>query len=240
MLATGRGAWRRSYASVRTTREAELLADGAVRQLTQNVSVPRMARGLLDHVDHDPPQAARILHVPGEIVERRRSDNRPGSRDLLLIEGGDALNRVARIDPKVGVLIVLLVGPGEGDRFTGKTQLEPASLDVGEVLDDTEQRAGRRYQLLRRLRGRKTVQLPDDGLPVAIEKRCQHRLLIARHRNGQTFVRNDSRLRHPRHLSFTIDRWRPPGTGPSNDMPGPVARTPSACAILPSPAAAVP
>src|SRR5213082_2534669 len=120
MLATGPLASRRSCESVRTTPEAELLADGAVRQLTQDVGVSRMASGLLDHVDHDPAQAARILHVPGEIVERRRSDNRPGSRDLLLIEGGDALYRVAGVDAKVDIFVVFLLGPGESHVFTGE------------------------------------------------------------------------------------------------------------------------
>src|SRR5947208_14408540 len=105
MLATGPFASRRSCESVRTTREAELLADGAVRQLTQAVGVSRMASGLLAHVDHDPAQAARILHVPGEIVERRWSDNRPGSRDLLVVDGGEDHNGVRRSDRSVGVVV---------------------------------------------------------------------------------------------------------------------------------------
>src|SRR5881227_746718 len=112
MLATGPLASRRSCESVRTTREAELLADGAVRQLTQDVGVSRMASGLLDHMDHDPAQAALPLLVRREVIERCRSDDLLRSRDFLFVERRHRLDRIFWLDPKIDVRVGFVFRPG--------------------------------------------------------------------------------------------------------------------------------
>src|SRR5438128_7566844 len=157
-----------------------------------------MARGLLDHVHHDPAQAPRFhfVQVLAEILQRRHGDYlfRPG--DLLLVERADALDRVGLSKAKIDVLIRLVFGPREADRITREVHLKPPALHVRQMLDDSQQGGRRRYESSRRLLPRQALELPEDRLPVAVEESAEHRLLIAGKGNVEPAMRDNVRRDH--------------------------------------------
>src|SRR2546422_11679544 len=95
-----------------------------------------MARGLFDHVDHDPAKIERLFGCLRQLVQRRLFGDlsRPG--DLALVEGRDALNGALRLDHELRLRLPLLPWKRYG---VSLEVVEPVALDVGQVFDDAQQ-----------------------------------------------------------------------------------------------------
>src|SRR5690242_1288517 len=63
---------------------SRLLPDSAVSELAHDVGVPGVAGGFVDHVDHDPAEAARLdlAESLADILDGRAGDDLARSRDL--------------------------------------------------------------------------------------------------------------------------------------------------------------
>src|SRR3989441_1589445 len=96
-----------------------------------------------------------------------------------MVGRADAVGRVGWCDPEVDVRVGFVFGPGVVYGAAGKVDRKPPSFDIGEMLDDPQQRGGGRHLACRRLLLRQALELPQDRLPVAVEEGAEHRLLSA-------------------------------------------------------------
>src|SRR5918998_5941557 len=135
---------------------------------------------LLNQVQQYPSQpwaALTLVLAPRLRFEVRLRRDPPIALGLGAVEGDDLRRALARLDPEVGVAI--LFGPGKVDVVSGPDPLEPPPLDIGEMLDQTQQtRArGRKRPLL--LGFRETFGLEQNRGSVVIEEGLEQLLLRA-------------------------------------------------------------
>ena len=86
-----------------------MIADCPVDQFAQDVDVPDVPGGLLDHVNQHPPQRHRLAGPRRtEILDVELVDHAVGSGPCSPVEVDDVGGRLVYLDAEVGVLVVLV------------------------------------------------------------------------------------------------------------------------------------
>src|SRR5579864_403802 len=118
--------------------EARVIADHAVDQFAADVRVPGVAGGLFDHVDKYPTQA-HLFAEPGfaSSVEIKLVDDLVSGDTRALVERQDVRGGLRGADAEVRVGVVR--DGREWLSVSTERAAEPAILDAGQMLDQTEQ-----------------------------------------------------------------------------------------------------
>jgi hypothetical protein len=150
--------------------------------------VAAVARVLLDHVDHDPPQrgAPSGDALPRRIgrrlgVHRHAGGRSAGELDLGLQRGERVGHRVGgrRVEVAVGVAPVGLVAAVEERRLlVGEASAEPTALHLRHVPSEAQQRQLRRRQGEPHLRLVEAFHLADEHAAVVLEERVERGRLV--------------------------------------------------------------
>jgi hypothetical protein len=130
-------------------------------ELGDDVQVAEVPGVLLDQVEQDPFQGGRVGVAPAvaglaDLVQVVGLDDGPGPRGLLVQAGQQGLAGLPGRDMPAAVLVI---GPRVGDGAALEAPLEPAQLDVAQVLGQFQRRPAGRQPAAGQLGGGQRLQL---------------------------------------------------------------------------------
>ena len=125
----------------------------------------------LEQVQQDPFQGCRVGAIPAvagfaDLAEVVGFDNGAGPPGLVLQCGQEGDQGLVPAD---GPAAALLVSPRVGEVAALEAPLEPAQLDIAQVLDQLERRPAGRQGAAAQLRGRQGLQLAGQPGPEVVQ-----------------------------------------------------------------------
>ncbi len=155
------------------TSDQQLFTRPTVDDFTKQISMPIVARVLLDHVRENPSQAVRVTGWPTrtDSIERLiRLDKLTGTSTFLLPQPNRLLS-IRLLDLEVGVVSGILAPVQERRFLTRQNPREPGQFHVGQMPNQSEERKRRRrHRPPPKLFRSKPGTLPRQRLPLELQE----------------------------------------------------------------------